>query len=525
MTNITALRVLLLVNLLIVLVVAQQQQTEEKCLFDRCSCVFNYNDKTYDITCKGTSMPEGQPLRRNRDVEIKNINTFTIQDFNFTVTPQVLFDDLNINTLRFVNNSIGRFHRNTFHSVSSLKSLVIQEKNLQLMEAYTFGPLSEKLIELDLSNSQLGTLKLNALLDNLRLLKLIKILRLRDNELTSLNKELLASYKNLEILDVSSNQLKDFQPDIFAANKKLELINLASNALTNISQLFAALETVKNSLKELILTNNNIENLINFPELKKLEILYLSSNRIKKINDNTFNKLHGLTTLSLSSNSIDSIETESFNSLPSLKSLDLENNYIAKIPSISNLNNLTFLSLSNQNGKLTMINRNAFDRKKTPTSGLYLNLYNNNDLVFNNQAFCSDFHEESFIKKLGISFSSKLEKCMIKNQLYNENSPTHIDIQHFKNKTLEEVCDCYKYLKVDFNIVLTGACDTFTDTCERIHFKYYCPDSINEFVCERSKKRVLGDLDKLISSSGTVLVPNFRYFFSLLPLYLFYIFI
>lgn len=128
--------------------------------------------------------------------------------------------------------------------------------------------------------------------------------------------------KNLKLLALAQNRLKHINPKVFNFLPSLEMLDLSQNQLSLNENIWISLK----SLRFLDLSSNNLcadrpdgylESI--FSDLHNLEILNLSENLIRKINQETFEGLERLESLSLSNNLFD--DTFSLNAFEACASL------------------------------------------------------------------------------------------------------------------------------------------------------------------------------------------------------------
>ncbi|KAJ8521128.1 hypothetical protein ONZ45_g2171 [Pleurotus djamor] len=217
-----------------------------------------------------------------------------------------------------------------------------------------------------------------ASLANLRLPRFgpyIKKLCLRQNIISSLDPEIMASLTELEELDLYDNKIKtvgdslqkmgkirvlDFSfnllkavPEGLASLTSLQTLYFVQNKINKIKNLESLvnltslelggnrLREIENldalsNLEELWLGKNKISKLKNLDHLKKLRILALQSNRVTKLEN--LDGLESLEELYLSHNGIQRLEGLEKNTR--LRTLDIGVNFIEKIENISHLSNL-----------------------------------------------------------------------------------------------------------------------------------------------------------------------------------------
>jgi len=195
---------------------------------------------------------------------------------------------------------------------------------------------------------KLGLKKLEILPKSIENLTSLKLLYLRDHNLTTIP-ESIGNLKSLRYLNFRSNKLETISESI-GNLKLLTHLNLENNPLKNIPESMGNLK----SLKELYLTGmkltvlpesiGNLSSLIYLslgnnqltilPEsignLSSLRTLWLGENQLEVLPE-TMGNLKSLKTLGLISNKLSTLP-ESFKNLTSLKSLFLEGNRIMELP-------------------------------------------------------------------------------------------------------------------------------------------------------------------------------------------------
>lgn len=133
-----------------------------------------------------------------------------------------------------------------------------------------------KIIELNLSNSNIENIK------NLKLANNIKKLYLDRNPIKDINE--LKYLNKLEVLDLS--KIEGLKYDSLSSLSNLRELYILLANIDDLSQI----KTYQ--IKKLIISGNNIQNLNNIGKFKKLEVLYIDNNKIESIkNLNVLNKL------------------------------------------------------------------------------------------------------------------------------------------------------------------------------------------------------------------------------------------
>jgi Leucine-rich repeat (LRR) protein len=136
-------------------------------------------------------------------------------------------------------------------------------------------------------------------------------------------------FTNLKLLTLNDNLLIDIDVDAFR-NLSLVEINLERNRLEKLDrQMFARSTRLHDSLKRLVLKENQLKQLSDFmfETLKNLEFLDLSRNKLSTLSDKTFSGLSSLKELSLSFNPLKNIDVNAFRYVSgSLNRLDMISN-------------------------------------------------------------------------------------------------------------------------------------------------------------------------------------------------------
>lgn len=172
-------------------------------------------------------------------------------------------------------------------------------------------PISElkNLTALDISENEITTLS------SLGHLEKLKVLNATDNRLTVINS--LSTLKSLEKISLSNNPLSEGTMTALACLGNVSSVEANNCGIDKLTGIPVA------SLKELYVSNNNLENLSGLSEAKTLEILDVSHNYLTN--------------------------TEELSALTALVQLDMRGNGLTNIAGLKNLLNLKELYLG-QNG-------------------------------------------------------------------------------------------------------------------------------------------------------------------------------
>ncbi|XP_071852870.1 uncharacterized protein [Apostichopus japonicus] len=277
------------------------------------------------------------------------------------------------------------------HSISWLTAIKFTNTDLpRLQTGQIVLPFCPNLYHLDLSDNQILTVTESLVGNN----SYITYLKLAGNNLTRIPIELLQTLSYLETVVLNRNQIDSVPSSSFQNNRNLSDLYLFDNQIHTISpgafiglqhlasidlnnnrlERFALLELVNyrkvhldgNFLSKLIvhndctfpsllelvsLSSNRLKRLQNYSlcSLKNLQDLILSNNGINQVDGFIFgNETHNLEYLNLANNELRQIPVELFKQLPKLHVLKLFKNKISHIPANAFINNneLTAIHLS-----------------------------------------------------------------------------------------------------------------------------------------------------------------------------------
>lgn len=203
--------------------------------------------------------------------------------------------------------------------------------------------------------------------------KSLQILDLSQNQLSMLPKSVFSRLPSLLVLNLANNSLANLDETMLDGLVALEVLNLSGNAISS-GQITASLfQDVKQTLLELVLSSNQLEEIgieqedLFSSQLARLEVLKLDNNQLSSL-PNGFAPLHvqeldlshnklttlkslgrlpQMTHLHLSHNNLNSIEEKAFMNCSNILVLDLSHNDLAQVPSsLTHLKSLQTLDLS-----------------------------------------------------------------------------------------------------------------------------------------------------------------------------------
>lgn len=188
------------------------------------------------------------------------------------------------------------------------------------------------------------------------------------------NRRFFEAPERIESFDVSNNSITRL--DVNSFHKFYNLVNLSINH-NNIKRIDGFAFSTCYSLKRIELSGNWLgklddPNTFNFWNKYENKINYidLSSNRLRRLNEKTFEQLNQLEYLDLTNNFLQSLDTDLFKFNLQLKKLYLRNNLFKKLP-FTLLQGLKLKSLDLSGNRFNSINQVTLGN--IDTEELYLN--------------------------------------------------------------------------------------------------------------------------------------------------------
>ena len=157
----------------------------------------------------------------------------------------------------------------------------------------------------------------------------IRVLDLSHKVIDKLQPGDFVGLDNLTFLALNNNYLEEIPDGLFAPLPNLEELRLENNSLTRLDD--KSLDGLQNSLKKLIVRNNDLSTLI-VEKFRYLKTLSAYSNKLGLGSGLSFLiELPELENLFLSGNELNSVDIDNFYNLPKLKDLDLSFNHLQMI--------------------------------------------------------------------------------------------------------------------------------------------------------------------------------------------------
>ncbi|XP_014661578.1 PREDICTED: leucine-rich repeat-containing G-protein coupled receptor 6-like [Priapulus caudatus] len=166
---------------------------------------------------------------------------------------------------------------------------------------------------------------------------------LQHNNVTSVGADDFPSLGNVTTLVLAHNALTALDGATFANLPRLETLDVANNAISR----FPARMALPGRLKTLDADDNRIRTLedFTFESLPELRVLSLADNELTTVGRYAFAGLKSLETLSLADNSLADLADDVFTYTPCLRDVDLSGNDFRSVPNLAGLVNLRALRM------------------------------------------------------------------------------------------------------------------------------------------------------------------------------------
>lgn len=295
-------------------------------------------------------------IMENTFADLKNLNTLILSNNRLSVIDSFTFYGLNgLHLLSLEYNRISRVHDDAFKNCTNLQDLHLNgNKLLHVPDALYHVPL---LKTLDLGENHITNI------DNASFRNMYHMygLRLTENNIDVLRKGTFDKMKALQILNLSRNKINKVEPGCFDNNTNIQAIRLDGNYMTDITGLFAKLQ----SLVWLNISDNQLENFDYALIPVGLQWLDIHANKIKELgNYFEIESQLSLSTFDASSNLLTEITGSAIPN--SVELLYLSENLISKVQSYTFFKkpNLTRVDLFGN--KITTLDPNALRISAVP---------------------------------------------------------------------------------------------------------------------------------------------------------------
>jgi Leucine-rich repeat (LRR) protein len=268
---------------------------------------------------------EKQAFSRNLDLRYLDLGGNRLKYVNFEINLKMLVS-FNLN-----ENDIADLASGVFSNLTSLSIFMFERNELVTLDPSQFANLTQlKLLTLDNNILQwIDIAGLTSFLGNL------DTLSITENSIVSIESGFsngsCKRMNKLQTLDLFSNKIKDLGKFSFACFDSLTSLDLSNQMLTNLtsSNLFFGL----NNLINLKLNNNSLVYISSnsFIHLTSLIYLDLRSNKLDRLDPDTFQGLGNLAELYLSDNCIIKLTHNVFKSMTKLLKIEILTNKLSFI--------------------------------------------------------------------------------------------------------------------------------------------------------------------------------------------------
>ncbi|XP_018322079.2 chaoptin [Agrilus planipennis] len=270
---------------------------------------------------------------------------------------------------------------------TDLEELQINYGDLRSIKSHAFQSV-HGLRRIDLSENRIDTIDKDAFADIGHSLVSLKLSHALSSSISQIPAESFGSLTNLEDLDLSFNRIQTMPDNCFHFMKKLKILQLQDNLIDKV-QKGTFQGDLHSELEIIYMSFNNLKTIQQhtFTDLSLLEQLHLDDNKIENLERRAFMNLNKLKRLNLKGNKIASISYEAFQNLPDLEDLDMSYNKISKFE----------FAIFDQVGTLSMFKVNMSHNSIT-------RLGSDNPLSFTRDSAMGTMH--STIKVLDLSYNN-----------------------------------------------------------------------------------------------------------------------
>ncbi|KAE9553632.1 hypothetical protein FO519_003177 [Halicephalobus sp. NKZ332] len=271
--------------------------------------------------------------------------------------------DTPIDSLLILDTAVTTIPPNGFQDFIILRLVMNRNTLSQISENAFNGPLLDSLVELDLTDNQLGQVPPTGI----HQLRNLRKLYLNRNRITELSPMSFAQFESRDILlklELAGNRLTDqamSDSTVFRPLRSLQELSLETNALTQIPS--AALVNQRDTLINMNLGLNQINEVpvgaLDFPSLTSLSLEF---NGITVIIPQAFQGVPNLQYLYLTGNKFPSWQPEMFRYVNQLRTLGIGETPISVIPSNAFVHTPNLIRLEMSEAAVDTIERGAFQQ-------------------------------------------------------------------------------------------------------------------------------------------------------------------
>ncbi|XP_031635553.1 protein artichoke-like [Contarinia nasturtii] len=275
-------------------------------------------------------------ISSNESLSFSNLKQFTSLDLscnNLSAIEEAFSNDHQLQKLNISHNKITKISNRLFYGALSLSEIDLSFNEINYLNVGTFSEL-RNLVTLNLGHNLIGMIDKTLFAKNTQ----IKYLNLQGNRIKRWNSNIFLPLMNGARVRIDMNEAEEIDTSSVGNLLRFETSSkiLFSFRVTNSTKNLSFFSTQLLHLKHMNMSGNQLDNMAQFIGIlsTSIETLDASSNFLGEINVHTFEKFTNLKHMNLSNTSI------SFNSSPNqscfemnrkLQVLSLENNSIKRV--------------------------------------------------------------------------------------------------------------------------------------------------------------------------------------------------
>ncbi|XP_050544183.1 chaoptin isoform X2 [Daktulosphaira vitifoliae] len=303
----------------------------------------------------------------------ENKDFLSLQDFDFSGWKNGPLQMNTINGFKYVRRlSLSRLYTSSLTSdmfqnfTIDMDELQITGSELKAIKAHAFKHI-HGLKYLDLSDNTINLLESEAFKEVGHSLQYLKMSHAFSPSFKPFPGDAFRYLSNLKYLDLSNNHLQQLRESTFHAQINLRTLNLQDCMIDSLP-IGTFQSEINGFLEELYLSSNSLKKIQEntFDSLPSLSKIHLDENRITRIEKHAFANLESLRWLILRGNIIEKLFSEAFQNLPNLQELDLAYNSIQNMDFsfLDQVGMLSYFRLNVSHNQMSKLHVNSNFSKK-----------------------------------------------------------------------------------------------------------------------------------------------------------------
>lgn len=259
---------------------------------------------------------------------IESSSHCTVSNVSITNEKQLNYSVITLNQrnqvtwMSFVHSELHKIPTDLFQYFCNLQCLLILSNKIKVLDASSLANATQ-LRQLQLGENEIQIIHKNAFY----YAKDLEAVNLFQNKIHKINDGIFDHNAKLSWIILDFNELEHIDLNVFRNQISIS-VYLNSNRIKTLDQI--DMEKIPN-ITQLELNNNQLENIENISNLRRLIILDISSNPLKTLHRSIFLQLKELNKLYLSNTQLTHLPIGIFDQLQKLQILDLSQNYFQEI--------------------------------------------------------------------------------------------------------------------------------------------------------------------------------------------------